>query len=71
VLKAYIGTQQNFKLEFMKSYALRLCTDRTKVELQDWNLRSRKYKASRQFFDVEFRILIPRASNLALSLEIS
>lgn len=54
----------------MKSYALRLCTDRTKVELQDWNLRSRAYKASRQFFDVEFRILIPRASNLALSLKI-
>ena len=41
----------------MKSYALRLCTDRTKVELQDWNLRSRVYKASREFFDVEFRIL--------------
>lgn len=36
---------------------LRLCTDRTKVELQDWNLRSRAYKASREFFDVEFRIL--------------
>ena len=41
----------------MKSYALRLCTDRTKVELQDWNLRSRAYKAPREFFDVEFRIL--------------
>ena len=41
----------------MKSYALRLCTDRTKVDLQDWNLRSRVYKASREYFDVEFRIL--------------
>ena len=41
----------------MKSYALRLCTDRTKVELQDRNLRSRTYKASREFFDVEFKIL--------------
>ena len=36
---------------------LRLCMDRAKVELQDWNLRSRAYKASREFFDVEFRIL--------------
>jgi len=36
---------------------LRLRTDRAKVELQDWNLRSRKYKVSRQFFDAEFRIL--------------
>ena len=36
---------------------LRLRMDWAKVELQDWNLRSRAYKASRQFFDVEFRIL--------------
>ena len=49
----------------------RLRTDWAKVELQGWNLRSRKYKALRQFFDAEFRILIPRASNLALSLKIS
>lgn len=48
---------------------LRLRMDWAKVELQDWNLRSRAYKASRRFFDVEFRI--PRASNLAPSLEIS
>ena len=41
----------------MKSYVLRLCKDRVKVELQDRNLRSRVYKASREFFDVEFRIL--------------
>ena len=36
---------------------LRLRMDRAKVELQDWNLRSRAYKASPEFFDVEFRIL--------------
>ena len=35
----------------------RFRTDQTKVELQDRNLRSRKYKASREFFDAEFRIL--------------
>ena len=36
---------------------LRLRMDWAKVELQDRNLRSRKYKALRQFFDAEFRIL--------------
>ena len=35
----------------------RLRMDWAKVELQGWNLRSRAYKASRRFFDVEFRIL--------------
>ena len=29
---------------------LRLRMDWAKVELQDWNLRSRAYKASRRFF---------------------
>ncbi len=42
---------------------LRLRKDRAIARLE--------FTQSREFFDVEFRILIPRASNLALSLEIS